>query len=94
MYNEQKGTCVGVLESNKPVITTEVSDSSKKSIHGAMAVVKKTILHGLGPHFPSLKIVGSKQPLTVKYQLQEKILLCLTKLNASIWFVNHNANLG
>ena len=104
MYDKQKGTCVGVLDSSKPVMikieaiakkpATEVSDSSKKNIHGAIAVVKKPISQGLGSHFPSLKIVGFKQPLTVKYQLQEKILLCLTKLNASIWFVNHNANLG
>ena len=36
--------------------------------------------------------MGSKQLLTFK--LQEKILVCFAKLNGSIWFVNHNANLG
>ena len=76
--------------SKKPA--TKMSDSSKKGMHGATAVGKTPISQGVGPHFPSLIKVGSKQLLTVK--LQEKLLVCLTKLNGSIWFVNHNANLG
>ena len=76
--------------SKKPA--TKMSDSSKKGMHGATAVGKTPISQVVGPHFPGLIKVGSKQLLTVK--LQEKLLVCLTKLNGSIWFVNHNANLG
>ena len=102
MYDKQKRTCVGVVETNKPVMikieaipkkpATEMSDSSKKSMHGATAMGKTPASQGLGPHFSGLIKVGSRQLLTLK--LQEKILVCLTKLNGSIWFVNHNANLG
>ena len=102
MYDKQKRTCVGVLERNKPVMikieaiakkpVTEISDSSKKSMHGKTAMGKTPVSQGLGPHFSGRRNVSSKQLLTFK--LQEKILACLTKLNGSIWFLNHNANLG
>ena len=88
MYDKQKRTCVGVLEPNKPVMI-KIEAIAKKP-----AVGKTPISKGLGSRFPGFRKVGSKQPLTIKDQLQEKILTCLIKLNGSIWFVNHNAGLG